>query len=139
MNIKIKLFDGGKMPTYKTSGAACADCYANEDAVLLVGETRLVKLGFALELPEGYEAQIRGRSGMSKNGISAALGTIDADYRGEVCAIITNNTIREYHVFKGDRIAQMKIGVAPQYQFETVEELTETERGSNGFGSTGVN
>lgn len=138
MNIKIKLLNNGKMPTYKTSGAACADCYANEDEVIFKGITKLVKLGFALELPEGYEAQIRGRSGLAKNRINIALGTVDADYRGEVSAIVTNNSDDVFIIKRGDRIAQMKIAKAPQYNFELVDELSETVRGSNGFGSTGV-
>lgn len=138
MNIKIKLFDGAKAPEYKTKGAACADCYANEDIDILLRETKLVKLGFALELPEGYEAQIRGRSGLAKNSINSPLGTIDCDYRGEVCAIITNNSERIFRIHKGDRIAQMKIGIAPQYVFEVVDKLSTTERNNGGFGSTGV-
>jgi len=138
MNIKLKLFDGAKTPEYKTNGAACADCYSNADCSLKPNETKLIPLGFALELPEGYEAQIRGRSGLAKKKINVALGTVDADYRGEVSAIVTNGSNDVFVINSGDRIAQMKIGIAPQYDFEIVDELSETERGCGGFGSTGV-
>ena len=141
MKVKIKLIDGGKMPEYKTEGAACADCYARLATPFIKipkGATTLINLGFALELPKGYEAVIRPRSGLSKKGIVIAIGTIDADYRGEVMACLTNNTDGEFEIKNLDRICQMKIQKSERFKFVTVNELSETERGENGWGSTGV-
>lgn len=143
MKIKIKLIEGGKLPAYKTSGAACADCYARVDyakngVIIPPGCRALIPLGFAIELPEGYEAVIRPRSGLTSKYIDEAIGTIDCDYRGEVKGCIINNTGSEIKINNQDRICQMKIQEAKQFEFEQVEELSETERGENGFGSTGV-
>ena len=143
MKIKIKLIEGGKMPEYKTSGAACADCYArinfNIDCIVIPPGCRaLIPLGFAIELPEGYEAVIRPRSGLTSKYIDEAIGTIDCDYRGEVKGCIINNTGSEIRINNQDRICQMKIQEAKQFEFVQVEELSETERGNKGFGSTGV-
>ena len=139
-DVKIKLFDGGKMPEYKTEMAACADCYARlptPSITLLAGKRTLIPLGFAIELPEGFEAVIRPRSGLSKKGIDGAIGTIDADYRGEVAACLSNNSGADYTIYNLDRICQMKIQRAERFGFERVDELSGTERGSRGFGSTG--
>lgn len=141
-DIKIKVFEGGKLPVYKTKGASCADCYARLEGkdftVIFPNERELIPLGFALELPEGYEAVIRPRSGMMSKGIDEAIGTIDSDYRGEVRACIINNTTQRINIYNGDRICQMKIQESRQFSFKVVDELTETERGAGGFGSTGV-
>lgn len=140
--IRIKLVDGGKEPRYMTSGSACADCYARlstEYIILLRGKRTLVPLGFCMELPKGYEAVIRPRSGNSKKGIDVALGTIDADFRGEVKANVINNSDEDFFIHNLDRICQIKIQRAEQFVFETVDELSETDRGNGGFGSTGVN
>ena len=91
MQIKIKRIENGKLPEYKTNGSAGADCYARIDKEIILNEndTVTIPLGFAVEIPEGYEMQIRPRSGLTrKNKIVAILGTIDSDYRGEVCAIL---------------------------------------------------
>lgn len=142
MDIKIKVFEGGKLPVYKTKGASCADCYARLEGkdftVIFPNERELIPLGFALELPEGYEAVIRPRSGMMSKGIDEAIGTIDSDYRGEVRACIINNTTQRIKIYNGDRICQMKIQESQQFNFKVVDELSETERGVGGFGSTGV-
>lgn len=142
MDIKIKIFEGGKLPVYKTKGASCADCYARLEGkdftVIFPNERELIPLGFALELPEGYEAVIRPRSGMMSKGIDEAIGTIDSDYRGEVRACIINNTTQRIKIYNGDRICQMKIQESQQFNFKVVDELSETERGVGGFGSTGV-
>ena len=142
MDIKIKVFEGGKLPVYKTKGASCADCYARLEGkdfiVIFPNERELIPLGFALELPEGYEAVIRPRSGMMSKGIDEAIGTIDSDYRGEVRACIINNTTQRIKIYNGDRICQMKIQESQQFSFKVVDELSETERGVGGFGSTGV-
>lgn len=144
MNVKIKRIEGGKLPEYKTEGAAGADCFARlldkENPLrLLPGMSSCVPLGFAVEIPEGYEMQIRGRSGLArKNNIECFPGTIDSDYRGEVCAIIINKGLEPFEVKDGDRIAQAVIAPVIQAKWNEVEELSETERGEGGFGSTGV-
>lgn len=143
MDISIKLAEGGKLPQYKTKGASCCDCYARIDnkygLTIFPHDRKLVPLGFAIELKEGYEAIIRPRSGLTKDGIDVAIGTIDWDYRGEVCACVINDSENRVKIYSGDRVCQMKIQKAEQFNFVLVDELTETERGINGFGSTGVN
>ena len=138
MTIKVKLLEGGVMPVYKTKGAACADCYARVDVNIPAGKRALVPLGFCIELPEGYEAEIRPRSGNSKNGVDVCQGTVDCDYRGEVMACVVNNLGKGLAVEKGSRVCQMKIQKAEQFKFVQVDKLSETERGSGGFGHTGV-
>lgn len=138
MIVKIKLCDNGVLPTYAHIGDACCDCYAAEDLTIAYGEIAKVKLGFCLELPSGYEAQIRPRSGLSSKGVIAILGTIDSNYRGEVCAIIQNNSFDDFEIKFGDRICQMKIERVDPIVFFQVEELSETNRNDKGFGSSGV-
>lgn len=122
MNIKL-LTETSRIPTRATPGSACWDVYANERFALLPGERALVKLGFALEVPEFFEVQIRPRSGLAlKQGILVHLGTIDSDYRGEI----------------GDRIAQMALCPALREELVPVAELTQTSRGTGGFGHSGV-
>lgn len=135
--VKIKLLENGKLPEYKTAGAVAVDCFAREETVIEPKCTVKVPLGFALELPNGYEAQIRGRSGLSSKGVFVQLGTIDSDYRGEVSAIVTNNLSESVEIVEGDRICQMVVQEVPRISFLQVEELSQTERGENGFGSTG--
>ena len=140
MIIRTKIIEAGKLPEYKTEGAACADCYArlpNDSVTIPKGTRCLVNLGFALELPEGYEAVIRPRSGNSKHGLDIAVGTIDSDYRGELKACMINNDKGDIEIHNGDRVCQIKIQRAEQFEFLPVENLEETERGSAGFGSTG--
>lgn len=142
LQVKIKLVGGGKLPEYKRDGDACLDCYArladNVAAIKLPQNSRcLVNLGFALELPQGWEAVIRPRSGLSKLGIDNAIGTIDSNYRGEVKACVINNSGGEYSIAKDDRICQLAIRKAPKIEWEVVNELSETVRGENGFGSSG--
>ena len=138
--IRIKLVEGGKAPVYKTTGAACCDCYARleEDVVIKVGERAVIPLGFAIELPEGYEAVIRPRSGLSKTGIDEVIGTIDCDFRNEIGALVVNNTSVPICVHNEDRVCQLKIQQAEQFSFVAVPELSETVRGMSGWGSTGV-
>ncbi len=141
MEILMKLVDGGKMPEYKTDGAACCDCYARliTPFITIPKNSRLlINLGFCLELPKGYEAVIRPRSGNSLKGLCIETGTIDSDYRGEVKACLVNNTGGEINLANLERICQMKIQEAKQYTFKLVDELSETSRGENGFGSTGA-
>ena len=138
MEIKIKLIEGGKMPEFKTDGAVCADCYTRCDSPIAVrpGERALIPLGFAIELPPGYEAVVRPRSGMSSKGIDSLIGTIDYDYRGEVKACIVNNFGKAISVENGTRVCQIAIREAPAVSFKVVDELSDTERAENGFGST---
>ena len=138
MNVKIKLCDNGVLPTYAHIGDACCDCYAAEDLTIAYGQWAKVKLGFCLELPFGYEAQIRPRSGLASKGVIAILGTIDSNYRGEVCVIIQNNSFDDFEIKFGDRICQMKIERVDPIVFEQVEELSKTNRNDKGFGSSGV-
>lgn len=141
MQIKIKKINDGKLPEYKTTGASGADCYARieKPVVIKAKKTETIPLGFAVEIPAGYEMQIRPRSGLArKDGVKAVLGTIDSDYRGEVCAIIFNDSEKDFEVKDGDRIAQAVVAPVIQVNWDVVESLTDTERGGGGFGSTGV-
>ena len=130
------------VPEYKTDGAAGMDlCAAIEEPVTLMPlERMLIPTGLKIELEHGYEAQIRPRSGLSiKHGISLinCVGTIDEDYRGEVCVPVVNLSNEEYTFLPDERIAQMVIARYEQAKIEVVTELSETERGAGGFGSTG--
>lgn len=141
VTINIKQLSGGQMPEKKTAGAACYDCHAHLDNTVVIPTfaSALIPLGFALEMPETLCAEIRGRSGLSKNGIQVQFGTVDSDYRGEVGATIFNATPEPYRVNPGDRIAQMKFTQVPEIKLVRVWGLSETERGENGYGSTGMN
>ena len=141
MNIKIKKIENGKLPEYKTEGSAGADCYARLEKEILIkaGESETIPLGFAAEIPDGYEMQIRGRSGLArKNNIDCFLGTIDSDYRGEVCVMLINKGQRDFIVKPFDRIAQAVIAPVIKAEWCLTKELSETERGEGGFGHTGV-
>lgn len=130
------------VPEYKTEGAAGMDLCAaiSEPIVLKPLERKLIPTGLKIELEHGYEAQIRPRSGLSiKHGISLinCVGTIDEDYRGEVCIPIVNLSNQSYVIQPGERVAQMVIAKYEQAKLEVVTELTDTVRGEGGFGSTG--
>lgn len=134
---------GLPLPSYQTTGAAGADICAAEDFTIYSGESRKVPTGFAVEVPEGYELQIRSRSGLAaKDGIfvTNGVGTIDSDYRGEIFVLLTrvqgHADAREFK--KGDRIAQIVLAPVTQGAFEEVELLGESERGVGGLGSTGI-
>lgn len=143
MNVEIKLLkENAQLPVYQTSGSAAADVAAclDEAVTLRPGERRIIPTGFAMKLPEGYEAQIRSRSGLSsKHGICMAngIGTIDADYRGEVGVILLNLGQEPFTVEPGMRIAQMAVVQCEQAAWQEVGELDETDRGQGGYGSTG--
>ena len=142
MDIKIKTVDGGKLPTYESAGAAGADCYARVDEkIVLKAEKQVtVPLGFAVEVPEGYEMQIRARSGNARKhgiGVVNGVGTIDSDYRGEVCTILINHSDEDFEINPGDRVAQAVIAPVIQAKWIEADELSETVRGEGGFGSTG--
>jgi dUTP pyrophosphatase len=136
--MKIKLLGEQYLPEYKTCGAAGADLHARGDCNIKPDETLLVPLGVCFEIPAGYEIQIRPRSGLSKQNIFVQIGTIDSDYRGEAGAIVHNSSGKTFAIRDGDRIAQMVYAPVVQAEFEITDELSETKRGSHGFGSTGV-
>ena len=141
MEIKIKKIENGKFPEYKTEGSAGADCYARlkKEVVIEPGKSETIPLGFAVEIPVGYEMQIRGRSGLArKNNIDCFPGTIDSDYRGEVCAILINKGQENFIVNPSDRIAQAVIAPVIKAEWCLTDKLSETERGEGGFGHTGV-
>lgn len=141
MQIKIKRIENGKLPEYKTNGSIGADCYARIEKEIILNEndTVTIPLGFAVEIPEGYEMQIRPRSGLTrKNKIVAILGTIDSDYRGEVCAILINHSRSIFIVKPNDRIAQAVVCPVIRAEWYLTDKLSETERGEGGFGSTGI-
>ena len=142
----LKIKEDSKLPAYSRDGDACMDCYADEDTTIPefipgVGCGRgLVKLGFKIALPSGWEAQVRPRSGLAlKSGITIlnTPGTIDENYRGEVGAIVLNTTSAPFVVKKGDRICQMAIAPTTKIEWNEVETLSETNRGEGGFGSSG--
>jgi dUTP pyrophosphatase len=144
--LKIKKLDNSQglaLPKYETSGSAGMDLLAgiNEDIIIKPHESKLIKTGIAIALEKGYEAQIRPRSGLAlKNGITVlnTPGTIDCDYRGEICVILINHGKDDFIVSKGMRIAQMVISKYEQAEIVEVNDLDETLRGKGGFGSTGV-
>ena len=143
MKIKIVKNNPFKLPEYETKGSAGVDLQAYVDAPLVLKpmERALVPTGLFIELPEGYEAQVRARSGLAiKHGISLVngIGTIDSDYRGEIKVILINLGNEDFTINNGDRIAQMVIMKHEQAIFELVEDLNETERGQGGFGHTGI-
>ena len=137
-----KIRDLAVVPSYQSKYAAGMDLYsANEDPITIgSGEIAMIPLGFAMALPNNYEAQVRPRSGLgSKFGVTLpnSPGTIDADYRGEVSVPLINHGREPFVIEPNMRIAQMIIAPVEQASFEVVEELDETPRGSGGFGSTG--
>lgn len=143
INIKVVASEGAKLPVYKTNGAAGADICALLEKPLVIesGKSAMVPTGLFFEIPEGYEVQIRPRSGLAaKNGVTVlnTPGTIDSDYRGEINVILINLGDKPFTVNNGDRIAQMLVAPVIQADFSVVESLEETERGAGGFGSTGV-
>lgn len=142
MKIKIVNKSNHPLPHYGTEAAAGVDLRANIEVPITLKplERTLVKTGLFIELPVGYEAQVRPRSGLAyKNGITVlnSPGTIDADYRGEVGVILVNLSNESFVIENGERVAQLVIAKHEQAEWELVEELAETERGAGGFGSTG--
>jgi len=143
--MKIKIVNNSQhdSPEYATSQSAGLDLRANlTESITLKSLARtLVKTGLFIELPEGYEAQVRPRSGLAyKKGITVlnSPGTIDADYRGEIGVILVNLSEEEFVIENGERVAQLVIAKHEQAQWIEVENLDETDRGAGGFGSTGV-
>lgn len=144
MNPKIeikKLNSLAVVPSYQSAQAAGFDLHAIADQVVFAGKSALVKTGLAIALPVGYELQVRPRSGLAlKHSITVlnSPGTVDSDYRGELMVILINHGENDFAIKQGDRIAQAVLKEVIQASFEVVEELNSTERGTKGFGSTGI-
>ncbi|WP_010134300.1 dUTP diphosphatase [Ochrovirga pacifica] len=143
--MKVQIINNSEhaLPQYETEGAAGLDLKANisESILLKPLERAIVKTGLFIALPQGYEAQVRPRSGLAaKKGITVlnAPGTIDADYRGEIGVILVNLSNQNFEITNGERIAQLVIAKHEQVAWQEVEVLSTTERGSGGFGSTGT-
>lgn len=140
INIKIKCQED-LMPIYATKSSAGADLKSSEDGEIKPSEIKLIKTGVFLEIPDGYEAQIRPRSGLAlKYGVTMvnSPGTIDSDYRGEIGIIMINHGKETFSYKRGDRIAQIVFAKVTQCNFINSENLSVTERGTGGFGHTGV-
>ena len=143
--IEIKLFrlphgEGLPLPRYASEDAAGLDVTAADELTLQPGDRHAVATGFAIEIPRGYEVQVRPRSGLAiKNGITClnTPGTIDSDYRGEVKVILANLGSEPFEIRRGERIAQLVPAPVLHADFREVETLSETSRGAGGFGSTG--
>lgn len=147
--MRIKLLPGGRLPTYSTPGSAGLDCYATEGGMLTpprdsfssmaVRIARIrVPLGFAIQVPEGYEGQIRPRSGLGlKHGLHVATGTVDFGYSGEVSALLYNLGSEPFTWEPGDRICQLVVAPVARVELVAVEELAASDRGGNGWGSSG--
>lgn len=143
MNIKIINKSSHELPHYETNASAGMDLRANisEAVTLQPLERAIIKTGLFVELPIGFEAQVRPRSGLAaKKGITVlnAPGTVDADYRGEIGVILVNLSNEAFTIENGERIAQLVIAKHERAEWIAVEELSETSRGEGGFGSTGV-
>ena len=142
--VKIKREVGNEdleLPSYQTAGSAGMDVRAAKNMTVEIGQTVLVPTGFSLEIPPGFEAQLRPRSGLAaKFGITLlnSPGTIDADFRGEIQVILTNLGAAKFEIQRGDRIAQMVFARFERADWIESETLENSERGSGGFGSTGV-
>ena len=140
--IKIKIINesGYDLPEYKTEQSSGCDLVAVLDHPkrLLPLDRAFINTKVSVQLPEGYEAQVRGRSGLNaSHGIVVPTGTIDADYRGEICVVVYNLSREAYNIHAGDRIAQLVISPVIQADWQEVKSLDQTERGVKGFGSTG--
>ena len=137
--------EGLPLPAYETAGAAAMDLRAAVEAgapfTLLPGARAAIPTGFSIALPQGYEAQVRPRSGLALNSGVTCLnspGTVDADYRGEIKVILANHGSEPFHIRRGDRIAQMVVAPVTRASWREAETLDATARGEGGFGSTGA-
>lgn len=142
IKVKVVVDKGVKLPEYETAGSAGMDIRANIEAPIEIGslERKLIPTGLKVEIPDGYELQVRPRSGLAlKHGISMAnaIGTVDSDYRGELKVILINLSRDTYTVNPQERIGQIVLNKIAQINFEVVETLSSTNRGEGGFGHTG--
>lgn len=139
--IKVKLLEAdGQIPVYAHSTDSGADLFALEDKFISSNEMAPLRTGIAVELPPGYELQVRSKSGLAAKHNLFVLnspGTVDQDYRGEIMVLMFNAGKLSYKINKGDKIAQMVVSPVIQAYYEKVEELSDTDRGEGGFGSTG--
>lgn len=145
IDIKIKRLRGdAKLPTRATAESAGYDVYACDAATLPTGGSVMIPLGFSVEIPQGYELQVRSRSGLAAKNqvfVTNSPGTIDSDYRGEVKVLLSRLPGPDpfpFWIYQGDRVAQLVLAVVPQSQIVEVTEVSDTGRGSGGFGSTGA-
>jgi dUTP pyrophosphatase len=132
--------EGLDLPAYATTGSAGMDVVSAEDVTLKPGARHAVATGLAMAIPQGFEIQVRPRSGLAfKHGISVpnAPGTIDSDYRGELKVLLINHGADDFVIARGDRVAQLVLAPVVQAEWDVVAELDDTERGAGGFGSTG--
>ncbi|MFZ4506513.1 MAG: dUTP diphosphatase [Fimbriimonas sp.] len=139
--VPIVVEPGVELPAYKTAGAAAVDLCCNEDFSLAPLERKLVPTGVRIAVPEGYEAQVRPRSGLAlKHGISMVNtpGTIDSDYRGEIGLILINFGETVVQFSRGERVAQLVLCPVSRFEWQPVDQLDATDRGAGGFGSTGT-
>jgi dUTP pyrophosphatase len=143
MDLKVtKLDDTAVLPEYAHPGDSGLDLFSLDDEIIAPSESGLIHTGIAIELPKNTEAQVRPRSGLAlKHQITVlnSPGTIDEGYRGEICVILINHGKQDFHVSRGMKIAQMVISPVTRVQVKEINRLGITSRGSNGFGSTGVN
>lgn len=143
MNVDIINKSQNEIPKYATLGSSGMDLRANveEPVILMMGERKLIPTGIYIQLPEGYEAQVRPRSGLAlKSGVTVcnAPGTVDSDYTGEIGVILINLGHEPFTIHKGDRIAQLVVAKYERVEWNVVSELKATERKSEGFGHTGI-
>ena len=141
IDIKVKRLPHGEglaLPSYGSEHSVGLDVVSAEDVTLASGARHPVKTGIAMAIPHGYEVQVRSRSGTAvRNGITCLTGTIDSDYRGELMVVLVNLGQEDFHIARGDRIAQLIPAPVLRAGFAEVGDLDETERGLGGFGSTG--
>ena len=143
MEIAVKMREGAKLPSYQSEGAAGADVSAALDSPVAIrpGEWTMIPTGLFLEIPAGFEIQVRPRSGLAaRHGVTVlnSPGTIDSDYRGEIKVILMNLSDKDFIIRDRDRIAQLVLSRYERAELQASDELSDTERGCGGFGSTGV-
>ena len=133
----LKLSDDAIPFTYSREGDACMDMYAAYDYIIMPGTSEIIKTNIALEIPEGYEGIVRGRSGLASQGILCHIGTIDCNYRGNIGVILFNATRDSFNIYKGNRIGQFSIHPVTHINLIQSKELSKTNRGELGYGSSG--
>ncbi len=142
VTVRVKLIsENAKLPQAANAGDVAFDLHSVINVTLEPGERQAIPTGLIMEIPKGYEGQVRPRSGLAlRNGLSVvnSPGTIDSGYRGEVKVIVINHGREPFTITKGMRVCQIAIRQVPEVKFEVVEELSDSERGESGFGSTGV-
>lgn len=137
VTIDIVVLEGGRVPQRMTPGSAGYDCYARTSGYLYVGETQRVPLGFSIAMPNWIVGTVRGRSSLCAQGVLAHIGTIDSDYRGEVCVVLHCLGPKSFYWDIGDRICQVLFENVLETSLITTDTLPPTQRGGQGFGSTG--